>query len=289
MSRHHRDRARKTLGYFLNPKALVASLTAAVQKAGAARRKLPLNPVIELHEEFVRLRTARRNTQARLLLIAQGQYSRYNSALGMPGRVAAASSLTVAGLDAPRKRPAESDGVLHVVEMPERSELGLFFLHGATAHLRLVSSSSAVGTRTQELTELAAALQTGGLLDGVQLERARGAVWTPPAGIALELETHVAKRCCLIGTAGGFADSTTGQTLGPTILSAVLAATMAENALAADPEQPTLTEFDHAWQASLATWLRPPSTPLRMLLPLLFANERIVGRFSHTLLHGEPA
>ena len=58
----------------------------------------------------------------------------------------------------------------------------------------------------------------------LSLDKARGAVWYPPAGEALDMETHVAKRCILIGTAGGFADTITGQTLWPSIRSAMIGA-----------------------------------------------------------------
>ena len=68
-----------------------------------------------------------------------------------------------------------------------------------------------------------AALQAAELVPAkLSLGRARGAVWLPPAGVALELETHVAKRCLLIGTAGGFTEAVTGQTLAVLLLSALL-------------------------------------------------------------------
>ena len=176
-----------------------------------------------------------------------------------------------------------------MVGMREQSELGMFFVAGSHVHLRVVSTSSASGTRAAELSAMLTALQGARLLpDDLRLDRARGAVWTPPAGVALEMDSHVAKRCLLAGTAGGFADSITGQVPAQSIHSALLAANVAARALKARDVQDALMEYKNIWRKALADGLRPPSTPPQMLLPLLFANRRIVGRFTKALLYGQP-
>ena len=119
------------------------------------------------------------------------------------------------------------------------------------------------------------------------LGKAKGAVWHPPAGAALEMETHVTKRCLLSGTAGGFVGSITGQSVAPGIWSSLLAADLAAGALKADNTQDELANFSSSWRVALADYLRPPSTSLKMLLPLLFVNSNIVGKFTKALIEGE--
>ncbi len=131
-------------------------------------------------------------------------------------------------------------------------------------------------------------LQRAGMLPAdLPLGRARGAVWHPPAGAALEMESHVAKRCILAGTAGGFCEPVTGQTLRPSVESALLAAQAALAALQSANTQETLMEFKTAWREHLARYLRPPSIPLHLLLPLLFVNRSMVDKFTRALLYGE--
>jgi len=177
---------------------------------------------------------------------------------------------------------------MHIVIFSERSELGMFFCIGNVLHLRVISRSVASGVRATEMTSLLSHLQRTGLLPAdLSLDRAIGAVWYPPTGAALELETHVAKRCLLAGTAGGFADSVTGQTLGPGVVSALIAAETASAALKKTDVQGTLAEFKNSWREELAECIRPPGTSLHLLLPLLFVNSRVVSKFTRTLLAGE--
>jgi flavin-dependent dehydrogenase len=97
----------------------------------------------------------------------------------------------------------------------------------------------------------------------------------------------VAKRCILAGTAGGFVEPITAHTLTPTVRSALIAADVIAEALAGEDVQDDLMRFKSLWRTSLADYLRPPSTSLRLLLPLLFANRRLVDRFTRALLYGE--
>jgi hypothetical protein len=130
-------------------------------------------------------------------------------------------------------------------------------------------------------------LKEAGIFPGtLPLGRARGAVWCPPAAVALEMETHAAKRCLLAGTAGGFVETITGHTLLPSVRSGILAAKTALAALQSKNPQETLMSFKISWRRALANYIRPPNTSPQMLLPLLFANRRIVGKFTRALLYG---
>jgi hypothetical protein len=176
-----------------------------------------------------------------------------------------------------------------VVNLAERGSVGMFFAVGSTVHVRLISENAATGTTAEGLTSLISTLKEGGLLPAsMPLGRIKAGMWRPPAGVALDLETHIAKRTLLIGTAGGFAGMITGQTIVPSIRSALVAAEVANDALSSPAVQDVLGSFKTKWRKALADGLRPPSTSLHLLLPLLFVNERMVPRFAKAMLYGDP-
>jgi len=283
-------RSRGPSGYFLHRAGLVKAFQTAAIKMGVKVRGADASPTICLEEDCVHiLRPVK--LSARLLIIAQNRPNDVIGELSLPVRTVPQSPLTASALNIPLTSRAQAGrlaGVLHVVELPERSDLGMFFTVGPVVHLRVISGSPAAGTRAAEMSAMLAGLQKAGILPAeLPLSKARGAVWQPPAGVALELETHVAKRCLLVGSAGGFADSITGHTLSPSVKSAILAAEVVLAAMKADNLQETLMRYKTHWRKSLADYLRPPNTSLGMLLPLLFVNQRIVARFTRALLHGE--
>jgi flavin-dependent dehydrogenase len=279
-------------GYFVRTANLIKALRNAAGKARTTILSIRKRPKIELQEDQVRLITGK-GIQAQLLLIAESCPDEVFRELGLPARSLPRAHLVVAGLDVPIPPNSRSGytrlrGALHVVESPERTELGMFFAFNGVLHLRIISSSRASGTRAGELSQMLRDLQERDILPAkLSLGRARGALWYPPAGLALELEAHVAKRCLLIGTAGGFADTITGHTLLPSVKSALLGADAALAALKSPKVQERLMRFTNSWRKGLADYLRPPNTSLQMLLPLLFVNQNIVGRFTRALLYGE--
>lgn len=273
-------------GYLLPAGALDATLHKLSADAGASHRTSRTAPAVELHEDHVELLGTRR-CRGRLLLLAQDSPSHALAELGRPVRLAPAVPMIAVGLDIPHSSKT-ADHALHVIEMPERSEIGLFFSVAGTLHLRVLSTSHAAGNRTTELTDLLRRLRETGLLPAkLQLGKARGAMWHPHAGAALEQESHEAKRTLLAGSAGGFAESTTGQSLAPSLRSGLLAADVLDKALKSKNTQETLMDFRGLWRRELADYLRPPNTALPMLLPLMFLNPRIVPKLSAALLWGE--
>ncbi|MFA6134136.1 MAG: hypothetical protein WC869_09000 [Phycisphaerae bacterium] len=285
LSRTAEQRSASNVGHFLQTSELTRVLAAAAKKAGAKIRTSTTPPAIRLDEDHVEL-VGSAQVAARLLIFVQG---RPNDALGdlaLPARTIGPSPLVVAGLDCHIDEPL--DGALHVLELPERTELGVFFCVGNLLHLRVISSSAASLTRAAELSAMVSVLQRGKLLPtNLPLGRARGAVWRPPAGMALELETHLAKRSVLAGTAGGFAEAITGQALVPTVASAILAAEAGLAALGTQDVQDALTGYEKAWRKQLEGRLRPPTTPFQMLLPLMFANKKVAQKLTQALLTGE--
>ncbi len=281
---------RKALGTFIQRDQLCKALRAACEKAGVKPHTTKTAPTIQLREDNVRL-VGTVQVTAKLLMVTHSRPTDVLAELAIPARATPQSHLVAAGLDIPvSDKDFESlNDSMHILEMSERSEMGLFFATKGMVHLRVISDSLAAGNRASELSEMVAKLQHADVLpSGLQLGRAKGAIWRPPAGIALEMENHVAKRCLLAGTAGGFADSVTGQTLQPSVQSALLAAEAALEALrVSHGVQETLMHFKNAWRKHLADAIRPPNTSLRLLLPLLFVNENIVDKFTKALLYGE--
>ena len=75
--------------------------------------------------------------------------------------------------------------------------------------------------------------------------------------------------------------------MAPSIRSVVIAADVAMAALKSKDPQDTLMRYKNEWRKRLADVIRPPSTSVHMLLPLLFVNTRLVTRFTRALLYGE--
>jgi len=281
---------RVAVGYFVQAGHLAAALKKAALKAGAKVKSVASPPSITLREDYAEL-GGNANVRGQLLLVAMNRPRDVIGDLALPVQNVPQPPMVVAALDVPltgKGKPKQTGGAMHVVENHERTDLGLFFQTGHTVHIRLISTSVASGTRAEELSSMVHRLQRADLLPAdLALSKARGAVWHPPAGVALELETHVAKRCMLVGTAGGFAESITGQTLYPSVRSSMMAADLASSTLSKPRVQEDLMRFKTAWRKTLADYLRPPNTSLQMLLPLLFVNRQIVPTFTKALLLGE--
>jgi len=287
-------RSRSIQGYFVVPDRLRAALAAETAGAGAKTRAFRDTPTIRLNEDKVVIGGSR-GIRARLLLLTQGSANEAMTSLSLHGQSPGRSTLAAAGLDIPlgtsRPGTASSPGgpELHVVEMSRRTELGMFFTSGRTLHVRVISSAPDSKARASCLSSLTGNLHEAGLIPRrLALGRAAGAFWQPQGGVALEMGRHSAKRCLLAGSAGGFAAPVTGQTLYASVYSGLLAARCAWSALEGPDAdvQKALTGFRTTWRNAFARYLCPPGTNLQMLLPLLFANQRVVPRFTRALLQG---
>jgi flavin-dependent dehydrogenase len=282
-------RTRRVAGHFLQTKSLGNALKAAAVAAGAKVRAVPAAPAIQLKEDVVQL-VGGPEIQARFLLVTHGNPAEAAGDLSMPVPGFRHSPLVVVALEVPLpgKRAGKLGRALHMVESRDRTELGMFFACAGVVHLRIISFSRASGNRAAELSLMIANLQRAGLLpSSLRLGKARGAIWHPPAGAAAETESHVAKRCLIGGTAGGFVDSITGHTLAPSVRSAVIAAKTVLAALKSTNPQGTLSQYKTAWRRELGDYLRPLSASLQMLLPLVLVNKRLVSRLTGAILFGQ--
>jgi flavin-dependent dehydrogenase len=123
---------------------------------------------------------------------------------------------------------------------------------------------------------------------GLSLDPEAADTWLTPAGTAVELETHVAKRAILIGRAGGFVAALSSLDAYPEMWSAQLAADSAAQALASGNPQDELRSFDAAWRTGMARHLQPPNTDLQFLMPLVFSNAQMADRLARAILTGQP-
>jgi len=107
-----------------------------------------------------------------------------------------------------------------------------------------------------------------------------------PRGVALEMETHVAKRALLIGDAGGFVSAFGHDSLYPALWSARIAADVVHRALDATHPQDVLAEFDSIWRRDMVEHLRIPNTDLRFLIPLVFSNAVMARKLANAFVNG---
>lgn len=110
-------------------------------------------------------------------------------------------------------------------------------------------------------------------------------VWSP-AGLCLELESHVAKRTLTIGQVGGFVASYTNEGMYPGMWSAQLAAQVVREALQSKQPQDKLREYESVWRMTMAGYLRSPNTDAQSLLPLVFANQQMADKMLESLQLG---
>ncbi len=279
------------LGHFIPADRLNTKLQDWAQQSGAAARTSTRPATVHLYEDRIELAGTRKYT-ARILLIAQGHPVDVLESLGRKNPPVD-EAITAAGLDIPlgkekKQLPSGFAETLHITETPSGRAVVLIFTVGGTIHLRTVYHGSKPQHCAEELTETIRTLQAAGILpESLNLNKATGAQWTPVAGIALEQEIHEAKRCLLIGTAGGFSESITGHSLTPSIISALLAAAIASRAIDGEFEQTRLMTYKKSWRKELAEYLHPPGTSVHTILPLLFVNEQLVDKFGRAVLYGE--
>jgi len=163
---------------------------------------------------------------------------------------------------------------------------GLATLVRSGRHARLSMTVREGGAAaTAQFSALCAAMQNAGMLPaGAELTPTRHKL---PAGAALEMETHIGKRALLVGNAGGFVTSFSGEGVYPAMKSGWIAAEIALRAAKAAVPQDELAAFAQAWRAELGEYLRPPSTDLALLLPLVFSNAQMSKRVAKAFLMGQ--
>jgi flavin-dependent dehydrogenase len=153
-----------------------------------------------------------------------------------------------------------------------------------TVSVAITTRATDVPARQQFRAFCAAAVPAGLLPEEVPDEpRAR----LSPGGVALDMDTHVGKRCLLVGEAGGFVAAFSNEGIYPAMRSGWIAAATALQALEAPVVQDELASFGAAWRRDLADYLRMPNTDLSLLVPLVFNNEQMSRRVARAFLLGQ--
>lgn len=287
-SQHAEYRSRTTAGYFVRMHLFLAALADKAKKAGVAHHKFAKSPRLTLQEGSVILESAGGSVEAGVLLVAQDEPDVIMSELILSLRTSPVEELTVCGLDAPLPK-AGMDKALHIVTYGGHEKTGMFFASDGLVHVRIITAHPGAPASVEQLSHLIAQVQAAGLLPAkMSLAKATAAIWHPPGGVALELETHLAKRTLLVGTAGGFVSALSGQTVDPSVRSAMVAADVTHRALKSKQLQETLSEYKRHWRDELSDRIRLPGTSMKMLLPIIYANKAMAGKLARAYLYGEP-
>ena len=289
--RHTVWRQRSVAGYVVRSQRLLEALNRTARSEGVDVRVTTGSKWPELGETSVTVSAGKRAVRAKLLLIAKDSPMHVLTALRLPTRATPEGGIAVCGLDAPLPRGSirkELTEVIHVVAVEGVERLGVFFAAGGVLHMRVISGRGSDPVKASDLSALIARCQECGLLPAkLNLSRVSAGLWRPPGGVALDLETLLAKRTLLVGTAGGFASAVVGQTLDASIRSAMVAADVAGRALDADQPQDVLAEYKAQWRDALADRIRPTGTSIQMLMPMVLTNRAMTERFAKTLLSGQ--
>ena len=108
-----------------------------------------------------------------------------------------------------------------------------------------------------------------------------------PAGVALDMDSHVGKHALLIGEAGGFVAALSDEGILPAMWSAQMAVEVIAEALGSVHSQDELMAFNSRWRIDMADYLRSPHTDIQFLLPLIFSNQPMADRMGAAFFGGE--
>lgn len=290
LSLHAWDCRRKTdvtdevlTGWLAERPALDEALRAAAVASGATLRRDVEVESLVLGESDVRVRgKGGESIAARVLIIADGTRSTVAGMARMRPAAQAAGAPRCAYVTLPGG-PAALELIL---ENRRRGMLATIVRVKERTTLSVLSRDAATDV-VKETESLLRTAQAAGVL-------AKSPVPPPielvisPAGVALDIESHVGKRCLMIGDAGGFVSAFSNEGIYPAMRSGWIAADTIARGLKARVLQDELAGFDAAWRGELAERLRPPNTDLSLLLPLVFGNKQMSLRVASAFLLGQP-
>lgn len=270
----------KLAGWIVKPQALGAAL-AAVARTHGVKVVRCATAAVQLGEEAVAVQLSDgRTVTGRVLVIADGAGTVTACMAHLPAAQAEGGRGAQAVLEVP-----EGGGTLDVILGAGRTiRVATIARHRRQACVTLMTHDTALSA-TAQLAELLKAAGAAGLL----LARASADPLPVPclAGAALEIESHVGKRCLLIGDAGGFISAFSNEGIYPALRSGWLAAETAARALSAAVLQDELATFSATWRTDLADYLHMPNTDLGLLLPMVFSNPQMAQRLAQAFLLGQ--
>jgi flavin-dependent dehydrogenase len=270
----------KLKGWIVEPQALGRALLAAARAKGVDVARGSVSAVQRGEDEVVVRLSDERTATGRVLIIADGADTTTAGLAHLPvghlkGR-RGAQAVFAAG---------DGDARLDVMFGTGRRIRVATVARGRQQACVTLMTRDSEPPATDQLAALLKDARSTGLL---QPADARVSAFTVPclAGAALEMESHVGKRCLLVGDAGGFVSAFSNEGLYPALRSGWLAVQTAARALAAPVLQDELATFSAAWRADLADYIRMPNTDLALLLPMVFTNPQMARRLAHAFLLG---
>jgi len=224
--------------------------------------------------------------EGRLLVLATGLETRLLEQLGLSLSQADGSGLWMACYYCPALEDDKSGVVDYILGVDGGGGFGYRIALDDTLAVGICLASS--GNRAvSELIQISNRMVEQGLLPGDWQAHAAGtsAVWSP-AGVALEVESHVTKHTLTIGRVGGFVSSYANESLYPGMWSAQLAVKVVCEALMSGHPQDKLREYERLWRTTMADHLRSPNTDAQSLLPLIFSNQQMADKMLQSLQFG---
>jgi menaquinone-9 beta-reductase len=273
----------KLKGYLVARAGLSEALLAAAKSAGAQVRRGVSVRQLGLGESAATLHLSDdKSVTGQVVLIADGSRSPTAELahLGAVRRVASEARCAMTWL----RGGDNSAGLDAVLGSSPSLKVATLAHVGGEVRATLVTRELDPAAKPQLLAFIEAA-QTAGLLPRQQAGTVVEA--SCPSGAALDMESHVGKRCLLIGDAGGFVSAFSHEGIYPALRSGELAAQTVARALKAPVLQDELASFSATWRADLADYLRMPNTDLGLLMPMVFNNPQMSRRMARAFLLGQ--
>ena len=269
-------------GWIVQSGKLEEALWRLAQQRGADTLVVARPAELTLSEDHVAVRLEDgREVCGRLLLVADGPESTTAALARLP--LANRSEGVATRVDLVLDGDAGETGFDAIIGTRRAMQLATIMRAHGRVHVSLITRETQVPVEAQFAQLLAAAQAAGAVPAATGAQPTR--VLTP-AGVALDLDTLVGKRCVLIGESAGFVSAFSGEAIYPCMMSGWMAAEVVGRALAADVLQDELLSFGAAWRGELAEYLRSPNTDLSLLMPLVFDNEQMSKRVARAFLLG---
>jgi len=211
-------------------------------------------------------------------------------AVGRRARVTSANSAnntdSASNAGAAGSGPPEAGELTLVCVDESWTTFGYAFAAGSTWVVGWMGPASQQDARAEFRRQAGLWREAGFIPNVVEPDADAASVRRVPRGLALDVESHVAKNALLIGDAGGFVSSISHEGLYPAVWSARLAVDVCAEAMEARSPQDVLRTFDARWRTQMPEYLRIPNTDLRFLSPLTFTNARMAEKLARAVLLG---
>lgn len=274
-------------GYLTTRGHLRAALMDAITAAGAELITEAQARDLHLGESTLKIELSDdQRVESRLLLLATGKASRLLDRCGL-GRRSSGRHVYTSQIDAPLDSAVKEPRVGVVLGLDRAGSFGQFYLRGKQATVS-VNWLGDVSDAVKSLINLCKmGFEHKVLPIDLSREAASAVVVPSPAGLALDIDTHVGKHTLLVGDAGGFVAAASNEGVYPAMWSAQIAVEVLESALTNVYSQDELMSFDAQWRMTMADYLRSPNTDIQFLLPLIFSNQAMADRMGAAFFFGE--